>query len=139
MKRKLDIVGVIFLAVAVFLITGLFVLFPVCGPMDDGSFMKCHWTGRALIGSGIISAALAVVHLLINDAKAKGAVALAQTFLGIYNIALVTFIIGLCKMETMQCVAVTKPSVIVISIVLIAVGIFRAVRNLKSGKVSDEK
>ncbi len=139
MKKKIDIVGVIFLAVAVFLITGLFVLFPVCGPKDDGSFMRCHWAGRALLGSGIISAALSVVHLVINDVKAKGVAALAQTFLGIYNIALVTFLIGLCKMETMQCVAVTKPSVIVISIVLIAVGIFGAVRNLKPGKVSDEK
>lgn len=139
MKKKIDIVGVIFLAVAVFLITGLFVLFPVCGPKDDGSFMRCHWASRALLGSGIISAALSVVHLVINDVKAKGAVALVQTFIGIYNIALVTFLIGLCKMETMQCVAVTKPSVIVISIVLIAVGIFGAVRNLKPGKVSDEK
>ncbi len=139
MKKKLDIEGVAFLAAAVFLITGLFVLFPVCGPKDDGSFMRCHWAGRALLGSGIISAALSVVHLVINDVKARGSIALAQIFLGIYNISLVTFLIGLCKMETMQCVAVTKPSVIVLSVVIIAVGILGAVRNLKPGKVSDEK
>jgi hypothetical protein len=36
-------------------------------------------------------------------------------------------------------VAVTKPSVIVLSVVIIAVGILGAVRNLKPGKVSDEK
>jgi hypothetical protein len=95
-------------------------LFKLCSPMADGRWMKCHWTGQAEIGVGILVILLGGALIFFPDNKVRLGLSIAVLLSGILALLLPHVLIGGCAMETMNCRAVTFPALTVISILTIA-------------------
>ena len=110
---------------ALIVIIGLLVFFApfgfahVCFPKADGSFMKCHWMGEAVRMLGGLITALGVIFLLSK--RSRIGIAFSNIGLGVCLILLQTVVIGTCKTATMPCNVYTKPVILLLAIVLIAV------------------
>ncbi len=108
-------------------IIGLLVLFApfgyahVCFPKADGGFMKCHWMGEAVRMLGGLIAALGIVFLLFESSRIG--IAFSNIGLGVCLILLQTVVIGTCKTATMHCNVYTKPVILLLAIILIAIDI----------------
>ena len=105
MKKKLcsPLIFVLALAVAV----GSQTFLSPC-VHEDGSFGSCHWAGQALLGVGLLLAALALLSWVRTD-----------VYLAILPAALLGCLtpgtlIPLCKMSTMRCRAVMQPAMILL-------------------------
>lgn len=103
----------------------LFILVPfnlgthVCPPKADGSFMKCHWMGEAVRMLGALVAALGILIAILN--KMSRGLALSAALVGVCQICLQFFVIGTCKTAQMVCNVYTKPTVLLLSGILIIV------------------
>ena len=112
---------------ALIVIIGLLVFFApfgfahVCFPKADGSFMKCHWMGEAVRMLGGLITALGVIFLLSK--RSRIGIAFSNIGLGVCLILLQTVVIGTCKTATMPCNVYTKPVILLLAIVLIAVDV----------------
>lgn len=110
---------------AVIILIGVLVLFApfgfaqVCFPKADGSFMKCHWMGEAVRMLGGLIVALGAVFLIFK--RSRIGLAFAHTGIGICLILLTTVVIGTCKRPDMHCNVYTKPVILLLAAVLIAV------------------
>ena len=40
---------------------------PVCPPMENGMFMKCHWMGNMTMGIGAVILVLAIILIVVNN------------------------------------------------------------------------
>ena len=109
------------------IIIGLLVLFApfgyahVCFPKADGGFMKCHWMGEAVRMLGGLITALGVIFLLSK--RSRIGIAFSNIGLGVCLILLQTVVIGTCKTATMPCNVYTKPVILLLAIILIAIDI----------------
>lgn len=132
MKNKTNLVGFGLLALGAFLTIGTVWLFPTCGPMESGAWMKCHWSGQVVVGIGIVLAVLAAAYLLIPSPPLRAGLSLAIIPIGLFNIATLNHLIGLCGKAEMQCRAVTQPAVTIISAAVILLGAANTVWLLRS-------
>ncbi len=89
----------------------------VCPPKADGSFMKCHWMAEAVRMLGGLVVFMGIFFALF-ETFAKG-IALSAMFVGICQILLQFVVIGTCKTPTMSCNIYTKPTIILLSAILI--------------------
>ena len=89
----------------------------VCPPKADGSFMKCHWMAEAVRMLGALVVFMGIFFALF-ETFAKG-IALSAMFVGICQILLQFVVIGTCKNPTMSCNIYTKPTIILLSAILI--------------------
>jgi hypothetical protein len=127
MKRKNSLVGIAFLALGILLSAGTAWLFPTCGPKEDGSWMKCHWSGQVTIGIGIVIVVIALAYLFFSDDRIRAGLSLVIIPVGALEITVLNGLIGLCGMAEMQCRAVTKPAATIIVVVLVLIAIVNAV------------
>ena len=111
---------------AIILLLGiLFVLVPfhlgthVCPPKADDSFMKCHWMGEVVRMLGALIAILGIFVMFLN--KMSRGMALGTCLVAVCQICLQFFVIGTCKTQTMPCNVYTKPTVLLLSGILIIV------------------
>ena len=78
--------------------------------VDEGAqMMQCFWTGRALVGAGILLAVLNIFFCITKSAQTG--IAVSNILIALYAAAVPTVLIGTCKMPTMMCNAHTKPAV----------------------------
>ena len=94
-------------------------LFKLCPPMEGGRWMKCHWTGQAEIGVGILAAILGCLMIFFPDNKVRLGLSIAVLFSGILALLLPTVLIGGCGMETMPCRSAAFPALTVISVLTV--------------------
>ena len=116
--RKLSITAVIILIVALVIAIGSQTFLGSC-VHEDGSFGACHWAGRALLGEGLLLAAMAALALGMKDMRSGLFTASALTAL----LGMLTPgpLIALCRMDTMRCRMIMKPAMtILMALVLIA-------------------
>jgi hypothetical protein len=88
--------------------------------MEGGRWMKCHWTGQAEIGVGILVALLGGALIFFSDSKVRLGLSIAVILSGILTLLFPAMLIGGCAMETMNCRSVTFPALTVISVLTIA-------------------
>lgn len=125
MKKKLfsPLIFVLALAVAV----GSQTFLSPC-VHEDGSFGSCHWAGQALLGVGLLLAALALLSWVRTD-----------VYLAILPAALLGCLtpgtlIPLCKMSAMRCRAVMQPAMILLCAVIALLALIGYAVNRKSNK-----
>ena len=117
--KKRYVFALLIVVIGLLLFFTPFNLAHVCGLKEDGSFMKCHWMGEAVRMLGGLITVLGIVFALFEK-MAKG-IALSVAGVGVCEILLQFFVIGTCKMPKMNCNVYTKPTVLLLSIVLITV------------------
>ena len=118
---KKYIVGMLIVIIGLLVAFAPFGFAHVCFPKADGGFMKCHWMGEAVRMLGGLIAALGIVFLLFKSSRIG--IAFSTIGLGICLILLQTVVIGTCKTATMPCNVYTKPVILLLAIVLIAVDV----------------
>ena len=118
---KKCIVGMLIVIIGLLVLFAPFGFAHVCFPKADGGFMKCHWMGEAVRMLGGLIAALGVVFLLVKSSRIG--IAFSNIGLGVCLILLQTVVIGTCKTATMPCNVYTKPVILLLAIVLIAVDV----------------
>lgn len=99
------------------------VLFSLCEPKEDGSWMKCHWMGQAEIGVGGMIAVLGIALLLTSSPQTRLGLSEGIAAAGVVALLLPTVLIGGCGTETMPCRSLTIPCLIVISILTITAAV----------------
>ena len=82
---------------------------------EGGMHMACYYTGRAALGIGIVIAVLGIVALFVKENVRIG-LSIAVIVNSLLMIAVPTFLIGVCKSTMMHCASVTRPTLIVLSV-----------------------
>lgn len=131
--KKNSLAGVAALVVGLLLALGPQFIFKACA-QHDGVWSKCHWSVQAILGTGIIVAALGLLMIFITDLKTH-----IGLNIGIFLAAMVTLgfpysLIGGCKSHEMTCWKVTFPAVTVICAVLLAGAVVYMVYLIKKTK-----
>ena len=78
---------------------------------EDGSFGACHWAGQAMLGIGLLLAALSLTALLVKDDRLRAGILFAAAAAAVLGIFVPGTLISLCGMATMRCRAVMRPAV----------------------------
>lgn len=76
---------------------------------EDGSFGSCHWAGQAMLGIGLLLAALSLTALLVKDGRLRAGILFAAAAAAVLGIFVPGTLINLCGMATMRCRAVMRP------------------------------
>ncbi|WP_051656543.1 DUF4418 family protein [Butyrivibrio sp. AE3004] len=115
MKNRI-ISGITFIILGLLIAVGPQSIFAVCGPMEDGKFMKCHWTAQAELGIGLAIVFLAAGILFFKSEQIRAGLSIAAFALSIVSVLVPTKLIGVCGGEHMQCHSLTKPVLIILGI-----------------------
>ena len=116
-NRLITGIGAIISGLLIFI--GPRTIFKLCEAKPDGSWMKCHWTGEAELGVGLLIVALGVLLLIFSSKRTRLGLSVAVAFAGIPVLLFPTVLIGGCMMKTMACQSVTFPALIVIGIITV--------------------
>jgi hypothetical protein len=130
MKKRIT-VGTLFIILGLLISLGPSTIFAVCGPMDDGKFMKCHWTARAELGIGLGIVLLAVLSIVFASKEVRAGLLLGIATLSSNSILIPTALIGVCGGEHMQCNALTRPALLVIGVISIVIALVQTVILLR--------
>ena len=119
-----------------------FVLFPVCGPMPNGKYMMCHYSGIFITGMGALIVVLSLLALWGHRkrwvAPLSGVLSIVAALLSylvpmrivvIGNKATMGWEGGLCKAADMACHTVTMPAVTVLVSALVLVNVFALIHG----------
>ena len=79
---------------------------------DDGGFGACHWACRALLGEGILLAALALTALALK--RERPGLYLAMLPASLLGMLTPGTLIAICKAPTMRCRMVTQPAMMIL-------------------------
>jgi hypothetical protein len=130
MKKRIT-VGTLFIILGLLISLGPSTIFAVCGPMDDGKFMKCHWTAKAELGIGLGIVLLAVLSIVFASKEVRAGLLLGIATLSSNSILIPTALIGVCGGEHMQCNALTRPALLVIGVISIVIALVQTVILLR--------
>lgn len=122
MNKKNSLIGAtdIVLIVTTFLmVIGINTWFKTCGPMEDGTYMACHWAGQAVKGLAALALVLAVVRIPVRDRMFRAGVDVSIALLAVLTALVPGRLISLCMMEDMMCRSHTQPWTIGLSILLL--------------------
>ena len=119
-----------------------FVLFPVCGPMPNGKYMMCHYSGIFITGMGALIVVLSLLALWGHRkrwvAPLSGVLSIVAALLSylvpmrivvIGNKATMGWECGLCKAADMACHTTTMPAVTVLVSALVLVHVVALIRG----------
>ena len=134
-KKSRTIVDLLVLIAGIVMAAGAATFLKPCGPQEDGSWMTCHWAGQAVLGVSVLICILALICLILPDAKVKTGLSIGIIGAAALNALLPGFLIQTCLMESMRCNSVMRPGVMVASAVVAALAlvniIVSAVRSRK--------
>lgn len=99
--------------------------------------MKCLWTARAEIGMGVLLLAVGIFLFISRTLESRRFLSVLVLILGIFVLLLPTTLIGVCMNPDMPCVAIMRPTLLLIGIVTVALGIVATVWNFTRKSKSD--
>ena len=113
-------------------------IFKLCEAEPDGSWPKCHWTGQAELGVGLLIVALGVLLLIFSSKRTRLGLSIAVALGGILVLLFPTVLIGGCAMKNMACQRVTFPALIVMGIITVIGFTFNSLFLLLSARNQKE-
>ena len=109
--KKTTIPALVVLALALVAAVGSQTFLGAC-VHEDGGFGACHWACRALLGDGLLLAALAALALALRSERAGLYLAmLPASLLGLLTPGA---LVALCKAPTMRCRMLTQPAMMIL-------------------------
>ena len=105
---------------------------PVCPPMENGMFMKCHWMGNMTMGIGAVILVLAIILIVVKDSKISLGLSISNIAIGILEILNAHVLIGGCMKADMACRAKTIPLCTLLSGILVLVNIYYCIKERNS-------
>lgn len=87
--------------------------------MDNGKPMKCHWMGESV---KMLAGAIVLIGVLMAffSRFAQG-MAISSIVMGACQICLAWFVVGTCAVPTMPCNVYTRPTITILSALLIII------------------
>lgn len=134
MNKSTRILSIVTLVLGIVLAVGALYLFHACGPMDDGSWMKCHWAQQVSSALGAVLAVQSVIAILVKTNAARAAVSAAMVPTAVMALLVPNTIIPLCMMADMQCQAVMKPGVRLVAAIILILAVVNTVLSYKADK-----
>lgn len=131
---RITLKDVLLLILSAVYVVGISTFFKPCGPKDDGSWMTCHWAGKAVLAFAIVILVFSIIRFFFADSKIKIGLSIATIPTAILSALIPGVFINLCRMETMRCRAITRPSVIVISVLIVVIAIIDVVSSFSKIK-----
>ena len=131
MSRK-KILGYISAIIGILLVLAPKFITPVCPPMENGMFMKCHWMGNMTIGIGAVILVLAIILIVVKDSKISLGLSISNIAIGILEILNAHVLIGGCMKADMACRAITIPFCTLLSGILVLVNIYYCMKERHS-------
>ncbi len=131
-NHKISAGDILLLLISVIFLIGVLTIFKPCAPSPDGNWMACHWAGQAVAGLAAVLVIISLAHMILSDAKIKTGLNLAVIPVAVLAMILPGHLISLCVMDFMRCHSVTRPAVIVMSVLTIAAAVYNILsrRNL---------
>ncbi len=117
-EMKKNIYGIFILLIGSLTAFGPLTIFKVCA-VQDKVIMKCHWTAMAELGIGCVVAVLALTIMFSKSHELSRGIYFSLLPIGLYIMAVPTFLIGVCGSRMMHCNMLTRPILIVLGLVLI--------------------
>ena len=131
MSRK-KIVGYISAIIGLLLALAPKFITPVCPPMENGMFMKCHWMGNMTIGIGAVILVLAIILIVVKDSKISLGLSISNIAIGVLAILNTHVLIGGCMKADMACRAKTIPFCTLLAGILVLVNIYYCMKERHS-------
>ena len=131
MKKRV-LISTLFIILGLLIAIGPSTLFPVCDPMENGSFMKCHWTERAELGIGLGIVLLSVLTIVFASKQIRAGISIGIAVLSVIAALVPTLLIGVCGGEHMRCNALTRPALLVLGIISAIFAIIYSYKLLRS-------
>lgn len=129
MKNMTRILSAAILVCGIILAVGALYVFHACGPMDDGSWMKCHWAQQISASLGVVIAVQAVIAIA---SKTRAGVSAAIIPTAILAILVPNTIIPLCMMSDMRCQSIMKPAVWLVAGIILILAVVNTILSIKS-------
>ena len=111
-KIRIRALDLVLLCLGLVFFVGILTVFQPCGPREDGSWMSCHWAGRALAGVAGTMLLLAAFRLAVKPEVKRG-LDLALLVLCALAALLPGRLIALCAMPDMRCRTLMAPCAVV--------------------------
>lgn len=126
MKNRV-IAGTITIITGFLVAVGPQTLFKICDQSHHGGVSTCFWTGRALIGVGIVFALLGIAYLFFRDTRLRAGLSLAAAANVVLTFLLANLLIGMDPDPMMACRIATLPALNIISVLAL---IFAVINTL---------
>lgn len=101
--------GIALSALSLLLVVGIQTFAGPCATHSDGSVGSCVWAARAVLGVGIVLAALSIVRIFERDEGERRGLCVGIFSLGVLVALMPGVFIDLCANEAMRCVTVFRP------------------------------
>ena len=132
-KTQIKALDIIVPALSLVFLVGILTVFQPCGPRDDGSWMSCHWAGRAVSGVAGAMLVLSVLRLFGGPGVKRG-IDLALIVLSALAALFPGRLIGLCMMHDMRCHMLTAPFTFVLSALTALAALFDLLTSMGKEK-----
>lgn len=121
-KKSKSVLSWVTTFAALFLTIGVMTIFPACGPKEDGTWMNCHFAQLTVFGLALLMTVLSF-STLFTGPQAGRLLYVLNIVCALLAAVLPGNVIHLCMMNEMQCRSVMRPSVILMSVILIALSL----------------
>ena len=101
--------------------------------------MHCHAAQNDAFILGLVAAAVGAAGFFTKNHTVKTVIGILEIILGIVTVLIPGVLVHLCMMETMRCVTVTKPFIVVAGIVFIVSEIVNVAVLIGSKGVKNEE
>lgn len=114
-------------------------IFPVCDKLVTTAAgttipMKCFWTGRAELGAGGFFVFAGLALLVIRQRTVHSGIYLLSIAGAALALLFPTYLIGLCKTESMACRMGTEPGLLVWGGIVLLVSIVCFIRSFRENR-----
>lgn len=126
---KISLPAIILVVLGILLLVGPWTFAPVCemggmfAKLANGKdlVMPCGWTARAEIGVGALTILAGLLLAFTKSAETKRVIGFFGIGLGILSFLFPLYITKMCGMAEHPCNLVTKPVLVILGVVIIAV------------------